>query len=140
MQMKQEPLTTEELRNAIKMYENGATTRVIGNIYKRTPRNISRELRENGGITLRKAGHVQAVKENEKDKMVELYKQDHGIKKIAKMVGRCEQTVNKCLVERGIIKKMNGHRVTTRCPHCNKLTSVELLQREGRCASCSAGR
>lgn len=140
MQMKQEPLTTEELRNAIKMYENGATARVIGNIYKRTPRNISRELRENGGITLRKAGYVQAVKENEKDKMVELYKQDHGVKKIAKMVGRCEQTVNKCLVERGIIKKMNGHRVTTRCPVCGKLTSVELLQREGRCASCSAGR
>lgn len=140
MQMKQKPLTPEELRNAIKMYEKGATTKQIGVIYKKTPRNISRELRENGGIKLKKPGHVQAVKETEKDRMVELYKQNYGVKKIAKMVGRCEQTVNKCLIERGIIKKMHGHNVTTACPICEKLTSVELLRREGKCASCSAGR
>jgi len=32
--MKQKPLTPEELRNAIKMYEEGATTKEIGATYQ----------------------------------------------------------------------------------------------------------
>jgi IS30 family transposase len=139
MQMKQKPLTKEELRNAIKMYEKGATTKQIGVIYKKTPRNISRELRENG-VTLRKVGYVRTVSETEKTQMVELYKQDHSVKKIAKIICRCESTIDKYLAERGIEKKMHGHNLTTTCPTCGKLTSVELLRREGKCASCSAGR